>query len=102
MPKRTRSPRTSDDLKAQRAREAEWDRQHAVVYSRFNERYQQNVRSYFDRWKDDEGGNNEKEPTWRLQPERRSPLLAKSASESKYERSVLGQPITNDPWHGNF
>merc|ERR1712039_74345 len=102
-PKRTRSPRRPDDLKAQRARESEWDRQHAVVYSRFNEGQQTNTRSYFDRWKDDEdrAGNNEKEPTWKLPPERRNPL-AKSSSEPAIGRSVMGAPISRETWVGNF
>lgn len=102
-PKRTRSPRRPEDLKLQRAKEAEWDRQHAVVFSRFNDGYQINTRSYFDRWKDDEdkAGANEKEPTWKLVLERRN-ALAKSSSEPLLGRSVLGAPISNETWVGNF
>mmetsp|Transcript_55600 Transcript_55600/g.178378 ORF Transcript_55600/g.178378 Transcript_55600/m.178378 type:complete len:243 (-) Transcript_55600:84-812(-) len=100
-PKKPRSPRRTSDLKEQRLREAEWDKQHSVVYSRFNLKYQQNVRSYFDRWKDDEGGGrNAREPTWRLSPERRSPL-DRSRSAPILARSVLGQPLPGRPqWVG--
>merc|ERR1712217_295228 len=102
-PKRTWAPRRPDDLKAQRAKEAEWDRQHAVVYSRFNDGQQTNTRSYFDRWKDDDDreGVNEKEPTWKLPPERRNPLV-KSSSEPAIGRSVMGAPISRETWVGNF
>jgi len=66
-----------------------------VVYSRFNDRYQVNVRSYFDRWKEDEGKgyDNEKDPVWRLPPERK-PLLVSSMSEPTLASEAN--------WQGNF
>lgn len=81
--RRPRTPRRGDDLKKQREVEKSWDRSHSVVFSRFNEKYQGNVRSYFDRWKDDEGRDgvfNAKDVTWRLAVERK-PLIKRSASE---------------------
>eukprot|EP00443_Scrippsiella_acuminata_P017748 CAMPEP_0115260348 /NCGR_PEP_ID=MMETSP0270-20121206/48291_1 /TAXON_ID=71861 /ORGANISM="Scrippsiella trochoidea, Strain CCMP3099" /LENGTH=236 /DNA_ID=CAMNT_0002676181 /DNA_START=45 /DNA_END=751 /DNA_ORIENTATION=+ len=74
---RQRTPRTSEDLKWQRCVEKEWDKYHSVVFSRFNDQYQVNVRSYFDRWKEDEGKNygNPKDPTWRLPQERKVVLV---------------------------
>ncbi|CAE8598239.1 unnamed protein product [Polarella glacialis] len=78
---RSLMPKTrASDLKSQRFREKEWNKKHAVVFSRNNDGLQSNVRSYFDRWKDDEGGTHEREPSWRLKIERK-PLIAKSASE---------------------
>lgn len=77
-PRRTRSPRTGNDLKAQRSREKEWDRGHAMVYSRNNDGIQVNYRSYFDRWKDGDGPDT-REPTWKLGVEKR--VFLKSSSE---------------------
>lgn len=92
---RQRTPRTNADLKAQRQLEKEWDKSHGVVYSRFNDRFQVNVRSYFDRWKEDEGRSygGDKDPTWRLHHER--PSLAKSQSE------IIVPPCEAN-WRGNF
>lgn len=91
-----RSHRSAVDLKAQRARESDWDSQHSVVYSRLNKGLQSNVRSYFDRWKDDEGGQHDRSPSWRLPPERRSPL-DRARSEPVLARSVLGQGLPGRP-----
>lgn len=77
VPKRTRSPRQNSDLKAQRSKEAEWERNHGVVYSRQNEVLQMNYRSYFDRWKDGDGPDT-REPTWKLGVEKRVFLKSKS------------------------
>jgi len=90
------SPCWAVDLKAQRARESDWNRHHSVVYSRLNQGFQPNVRSYFDRWKDDEGGQHERSPSWRLPPEKRSPL-DRTRSEPVLARSVLGQTLPGRP-----
>jgi len=101
--RRPRTPRTHGDLKAQRTREAEWDGRHGVVYSRFNERFQQNVRSYFDRWKDDEGGKHERDPTWRLPPDKRSPLDRRARSEPLIRAPVGPNLVPGRPaWDGSF
>lgn len=95
--RRPRTPRRGDDLKKQREVEKSWDRSHSIVFSRFNEKYQGNVRSYFDRWKDDEGRDgvfNPKAPTWRL-PVERKPLIKRSASEPAAEPRDGG-------WVSNF
>lgn len=49
--------------------------------SRDNDRLQVNMRSYFDRWKDVDGGDHERGPTWRLKIDRK-PLIVKAKSES--------------------
>mmetsp|Transcript_2406 Transcript_2406/g.5365 ORF Transcript_2406/g.5365 Transcript_2406/m.5365 type:complete len:236 (+) Transcript_2406:68-775(+) len=78
-----RTPPIVVDLKMQRHKEKDWDRKHAVLFSKDNDSYQVNVRSYFDRWRDTEnyGTVFSREPSWRLGFERK-PLLVRSASES--------------------
>jgi len=79
--KKVNTPSLPCDLPHQRRREGRWNRKHAILFSRDNDRLQVNMRSYFDRWKDVEGGDHEREPTWRLRVERK-PLIVKSKSES--------------------
>lgn len=87
VPHRTRTPRSSSDLKIQRSRETEWDKGHGVVYSRNNNKLQTNYRSYFDRWKDGDGPDT-REPTWKLGVEKR--VFLKNASEpSLRDRDLL-------------
>jgi len=76
--------------------EQEWDKHHATVFSRFNDRYQVNVRSYFGRWKEDEGKNygNPTEPNWKLPPERKV-ILVRTLSEPAMQPS-------SPQWVGNF
>mmetsp|Transcript_4228 Transcript_4228/g.6984 ORF Transcript_4228/g.6984 Transcript_4228/m.6984 type:complete len:217 (+) Transcript_4228:83-733(+) len=76
---RTRTPRSVSDLKDQRYRETDWNRGHGTVFSRFNKILHPNYRSYFDRWKDQDGPDV-REPTWKLGHEIRNPL-GRSSSE---------------------
>jgi len=80
--RRPRTPRTVEDLRRQRQLEEGFDKGHGVVFSRWNDRFQVNCRSYFDRWREDEGKSffESKHPTWRLEHERKT-LFAKSESE---------------------
>jgi len=89
VPRRTRTPRTGADLKAQRSREKEWEKSHGIVYSRINSDVQVNFRSYFERWKDGEGAApGQREPTWKLGVEKR--VWLKSNSEpSLLDRGAL-------------
>jgi hypothetical protein len=93
---RARTPRRSDDIKAQRKAEADWDKGHATVYSRFNDGLQSNYRSYFDRWKDADGADV-REPTWKLGVERR--VFLKSSSEPSVELQSSRQRELG--WRGN-
>merc|ERR1712070_335047 len=81
---RTRTPRSSSDLKVQRSRESDWDKNHGNVYSRLNNGLQVNYRSYFDRWKDGDGrdGAETREPTWKLGVEKRQWLKSSSSEPS--------------------
>eukprot|EP00930_Biecheleria_cincta_P004190 TRINITY_DN10508_c0_g1_i1.p1 TRINITY_DN10508_c0_g1~~TRINITY_DN10508_c0_g1_i1.p1 ORF type:complete len:293 (+),score=38.41 TRINITY_DN10508_c0_g1_i1:119-997(+) len=96
---KVRTPRKPPDLRQQREKETDWDGKHAVVYSKDNQHYQVNVRSYFDRWKD-HGGAGEREPTWRLKIERK-PLIAKSAS-APFMPSFQPQGGRYGAWHPVF
>jgi len=84
-----RIPCSTSDLRAQRSWESEWNKEHPVVFSRFNQAIHVNYRSYFDRWKDHDGVDV-RVPTWRLVDEKRRPL--QSASEPVLARG--GRP----PW----
>jgi hypothetical protein len=97
-----RTPRKPEDLKLQRKLEQEWDKHHGCVYSRFNQHWAMNVRSYFDRWKDEGGGLNNNEVTWKL-PYERKPLGGSRNAISqpdlfKDRGGLAGQP----GWVGNF
>lgn len=90
-------PNYSEDLKVQRTKESSWNKGHGVVFSRFNDEFQVNLRSYFDRWKD-EGLSGPPELPWRL-PVERKPLIAHSASDPLMEtRGTLRER----QWVGNF
>lgn len=95
--------RRAADLGSQRERESEWKKDHSVLFSRFNDHYQINVRSYFDRWKDAEGGRHEREPPWRLKLERKP--LFKSSSEPNLGQSdgfSSDEPPAKPVWVSNF
>lgn len=96
---KVRTPRKPPDLRHQREKETDWDGKHGVVYSKDNQHYQVNVRSYFDRWKD-HGGAGVREPTWRLKLGRK-PLIAKSAS-APFMPSFQPQGGKFGAWHPVF
>lgn len=79
--KKVKTPSLPCDLPHQRRREGRWNHKHAILFSRDNDRLQVNMRSYFDRWKDVDGGDHERGPTWRLKIDRK-PLIVKAKSES--------------------
>eukprot|EP00929_Paragymnodinium_shiwhaense_P111750 TRINITY_DN80038_c0_g1_i1.p1 TRINITY_DN80038_c0_g1~~TRINITY_DN80038_c0_g1_i1.p1 ORF type:complete len:265 (-),score=58.63 TRINITY_DN80038_c0_g1_i1:46-840(-) len=73
-PPKVRTPRRPADLKEQRSKESDWDRNHGQVFSRFNGLNHPNFRSYFDRWKENPGGVNgvnNNDCSWRLGAEKR-------------------------------
>lgn len=99
-PKRVRTPRKPDDLRVQRKLEKEWDRNHAVVYSRFNQHKDANTRSYFDRWKDEGSALNNNEVSWKLGYDKKG-FSGKSISQPdlfKDRGGLPGQP----GWVSNF
>lgn len=100
QPPKIRTPRKPADLLHQREREKTWDRKHAVVFSKDNAHMQVNVRSYFDRWKDFEGGHHERAPSWRLAIEKK-PLISKCASEPYIPR-FAAQGGRYGAWHPVF
>eukprot|EP00933_Yihiella_yeosuensis_P028009 TRINITY_DN2181_c1_g1_i7.p1 TRINITY_DN2181_c1_g1~~TRINITY_DN2181_c1_g1_i7.p1 ORF type:complete len:152 (+),score=37.62 TRINITY_DN2181_c1_g1_i7:189-644(+) len=100
MAKKQRSPRRNDDLKVQRQKEQDWNKMHGNVFSKKNDVLQVNVRSYFDRWKEDQGGYCPREPSWKLPVERR-PLIKKSASEPFVGKYAL-QAGAYGPWDPVF
>lgn len=96
-----RTPRNGADLKNQRSQEKEWDKHHGTVFSRNNQEFQPNFRSYFDRWKDDvKTVDQSTVPTWRLPVEMKP--LNRSRSEP-IDRSVQRHMLLGQrPWAGNF
>lgn len=100
QPPKVRTPRKPADLQQQREREKTWDKKHGVVFSKDNSHLQTNVRSYFDRWKDFEGGHHERAPTWRLAIDRK-PLVSKCASEP-YIPQFAAQGGRYGAWHPVF
>lgn len=102
LPKRARTPRKAEDLRAQREHEGSWNRHHCTVFSRFNHKFHPNYRSYFDRWKDDTGGGNDPNPSWRLGVERK-PLgyMNRSMSQPDPLKDRGGLP-GQAAWVSNF
>lgn len=93
-PRRTRTPRSGTDLKEQRSQEKEWDRGHGIVFSRANSGVQVNYRSYFDRWKEDEGSakpslGETRLPTWKLGVEKRVFLKTSNSEPALMDRDLL-------------
>eukprot|EP00405_Crypthecodinium_cohnii_P055793 CAMPEP_0206616726 /NCGR_PEP_ID=MMETSP0325_2-20121206/59177_1 /ASSEMBLY_ACC=CAM_ASM_000347 /TAXON_ID=2866 /ORGANISM="Crypthecodinium cohnii, Strain Seligo" /LENGTH=213 /DNA_ID=CAMNT_0054138505 /DNA_START=99 /DNA_END=737 /DNA_ORIENTATION=- len=56
-PKKPIPAMSEADINLRAELEKSWNQSHHVVFSRFNDKFQANVRSYFDRWKEEEGGD---------------------------------------------
>lgn len=104
-PPKVRTPRQPTDLKAQREKEAAWDRHHATVFSRNNHVFQPNFRSYFDRWKDDvpaDPAAQLRDVTWKLGVELK-PLHKSYTAPQLPERGAQRFSLPGQkPWVGNF
>mmetsp|Transcript_3286 Transcript_3286/g.4074 ORF Transcript_3286/g.4074 Transcript_3286/m.4074 type:complete len:254 (-) Transcript_3286:49-810(-) len=93
------TPRTGQHLEHVRDKEADWNSHHDMVFSRYNEERQPDTRSYFDRWKE-EDGPEVRSPTWRLREPRLRPLGQSNSNpqlQLRHSEPVRGKP----QWKGN-
>jgi len=92
------TPRTGQHLEHVREKETEWDPHHDKVFSRYNDERQVDTRSYFDRWKDEDGPDH-RSPTWRLREPRMRPLGQSSSQPQLQLRQ--SEPLRGKPdWNG--